>query len=270
MLITSSIDATPIQCMRIPGPTYITLIAAIAVGGIFIFPTFKMYGLMGVSIIASIAVIAVWMWTGTGEIPEKDTKDVGLGVTLPLYMSGRHSAGWWAMGITMLAVFTAYVCLVFGYIFYWTLHERFVPDDAGSLAWIAAVGLAATTAAWGLTMTARRANTADRARAFYACAAASVVAALAGGALIPAHLYLADLNPTVHVYAAIVWVLAIWSAVQTAIGAVMLAYCIARRAAGRMDARHDIDIVNVELYWHFTMVTNAITVALNAGVPLLV
>ena len=71
MLVTSTIDAEPIQCMRIAGPTFITLIAAICVAGIFIFPTFKLYWWMGVSVAVSIVVIWIWLWTGSAEIPEK-------------------------------------------------------------------------------------------------------------------------------------------------------------------------------------------------------
>jgi hypothetical protein len=45
---------------------------------------------------------------------------------------------------------------------------------------------------------------------------------------------------------------------------------MARRAAGRMTAVHDIDITNVVLYWHFTMVTVATSVVIAAGIPFLV
>ncbi len=117
MLVTSTIDAEPVQCMRIAGPTFITLIAAVCVAGIFIFPTFKLYGWMGVSVAASIVAIWIWLWTGSAEIPEKETKDVGLGTILPLYASGRDSVGWWAMCITMLGIFSAFISLVFGYFF---------------------------------------------------------------------------------------------------------------------------------------------------------
>jgi cytochrome c oxidase subunit I+III len=48
---------------------------------------------------------------------------------------------------------------------------------------------------------------------------------------------------------------------------VMQAYCMARRLAGRMTARHDIDITNVALYWHFNALTAAVTVAVVAGFP---
>ena len=72
-----------------------------------------------------------------------------------------------------------------------------------------------------------------------------------------------------HVYPATLWVIAIWNAVHLAVGAVMQLYCIARRAAGRLSAEHDIDISNVTLYWHFMAVMIAITVAVIAGFPLI-
>jgi cytochrome c oxidase subunit I+III len=47
----------------------------------------------------------------------------------------------------------------------------------------------------------------------------------------------------------------------------MQLYCVARRWRGRLTADHDIDIVNVTLYWHFVAVTVAMTVAVVAGFP---
>jgi cytochrome c oxidase subunit I+III len=48
---------------------------------------------------------------------------------------------------------------------------------------------------------------------------------------------------------------------------IMQVYCLARRVFGRMTARHDIDITNVALYWHFHAFTAMATVALLAGFP---
>ena len=76
-----------------------------------------------------------------------------------------------------------------------------------------------------------------------------------------------ELDPTAGVYQAIVWLLAIWSALHIAVGLMMHLYCAARRAAGRMTARYDMDIANVTLYWHFTVATVAITLAIIAGFP---
>ena len=270
MLVTSTIDAEPVQCMRIAGPTWITLIAAVCVGGIFIFPTFKMYGLMAVSIVASLIAIVVWLWNGSAEIPEKAVKDVGLGVTVPLYASGSDSAGWWAMAITMLAVFAAFVSLVFGHLFYWTLHEDFAPENARAAWQWPVLSLIAIAVAWLSTIAAMRWNAADNARGFYAAMLVAVIGASAGAAAIAASPRFASLDPASGVYAAMVWLLAIWSATQIVVGVVMQLYCIARRWAGRMTARHDMDIANVTLYWHFTAATVAITVAMIAGFPFVV
>ena len=267
MLVTSTIDAEPLQCMRIPGPTFITPIAALCVGGIFIFPTFKLYNWMFVAIAASIVVIAIWLWTGSAEIPEKESKDVGLGTRLPLYVSGPDSAGWWAMAITMLAIFSAFVSLVFGFFFYWSLRDDFVPAAAGGAAGWSMAGFAATALAWIATAAAHRWNRADLATWFYAAMAAAVVASCAAAGALLAAPWSAGLDPRHGVYQAMVWLLVIWCAAHVAIGVVMHLYCIARRAAGRMTSRHDMDIANVKLYWHFTGVTVAITVALVAGFP---
>ena len=79
---------------------------------------------------------------------------------------------------------------------------------------------------------------------------------------------LAGMDPTRHAYDAIVWLLVGWTVLHVAVGALMQAYCIARRLAGRMTAVHDIDIRNVALYWHFVAITATTTVAVVAGFPL--
>jgi cytochrome c oxidase subunit I+III len=76
------------------------------------------------------------------------------------------------------------------------------------------------------------------------------------------------LDPTAHAYPAIVWVLVIWTATHVGAGLIMQLYCVARSLAGHLDARHDIDIVNVALYWHFVAGTAVVTVAVIAGFPL--
>ena len=78
------------------------------------------------------------------------------------------------------------------------------------------------------------------------------------------------MDPQRHVYPAIVWLLVIWTVAHIAVGIVMQLYCAARRWARRLTPGHDIDIVNVGLYWHFVIATCAITTAVIAGFPLAV
>ena len=269
-LVTTAIDARPVQCLRLPGPSFVPAVAAVSLGGFFIIGTFHWWIPALLSLLVGIGVICYWLWIGTAVIPEKPEKNVGLGLSLPLYQSGSGSVGWWAMLITMLAVFTAFVSLVFAYFFYWTIHEDFPPADApGPGVFWPCLGGALLLGAWAGTILARRWNRADRTVAFYMGSLTSVGCALAGGAAILAGPWFHKMDPTAHVYPAIVWLLALWVALHVITGVIMQLYCVARRIAGRMTARHDIDIHNTALYWHFAVVTAVITVAVIAGFPLL-
>ncbi|MEZ6090320.1 MAG: cytochrome c oxidase subunit I [Pirellulaceae bacterium] len=268
-LVTSTVDATPIQCLRVPGPTFLTMWAAIFTGGVFIFGTFHWYWAAGVSGLFSLATILVWLWTGTAKIPEKKTKDVGLGLTLPIYVSGPAAVGWWAMFITMLGDITAFISLIFGYFFYWTVHDDFPPPGAVGPGWLWPVAsLICGTLAWGTTLAARSLNRREQGFGFYASSILAVMLSLAAAAALFAGPWLHDMNPTSHAYQAIVWVLVGWTMLHFVAGVVMHLYCMARRVAGRMTHEFDADIVNVTLYWHFVLLTVWITVLTIAGFPL--
>lgn len=268
-LVTTVIDARPIQCLRVPGPTFLTVNAAVFTGGFFILGTFHWWWSAVISGLLALGFIFAWVWTGTSAIPEKHEKPVGLGLSLPLYASGPNSVGWWAMFITMLGDLTAFLSLVFGYFFYWTVREDFPPKPSPGpgILW-PTVGAALLLGAWALTIAARQCNRHDRVAAFYAAMVTSVWLAAAGGAALLAGPWLSELDPKSHVYPAIVWVLVLWTVLHIVAGLAMQVYCIARRLAGRMTARYDIDITNVELYWHFLAFTVAVTSAVIAGFPL--
>jgi cytochrome c oxidase subunit I+III len=200
-----------------------------------------------------------WLWTGTAEIPEKEEKHIGGGLSLPLYSSGPTSAGWWAMFITMVGDSTAFASLVFGYFFYWTIHEDFTAGLAGPGMQWPSIAIALFAAAWALTLASRELNARGMVAtmrvaliAGFALTLAATMAGLAGP-------WRYSMDPTAHVYPAIVWLLALWVAVHAAVGGVMQLYCFARSLARRLTPRHDMDIHNVALYWHFLVVTAVIT-----------
>jgi cytochrome c oxidase subunit I+III len=269
-IVTSVVDARPLLCQRLPGSSFITLVAALTLGGFFILGTFHLWRLSLASLGAALVVILVWLWTGTARIPEKPDKDCGLGLTLPLYATGPASIGWWGMFVTMLADFTAYVCLLFGYFFFWTIHDDFPPGpDAGPGALWPGVAALLLVAAWGATMLARRWNRRDRALLCHAALWGGAALAGLGAAALVAGPLVTGLDPTRDVYPATVWILVVWTALHVAVGVIMQLYCSARRLAGHMTARHDADLGNVALYWHFAALTAVFTVATIAGFPLL-
>lgn len=258
-LVTSVLDARPEQVLRVGGTSKVTILSAFSLGAVFIALTFKWWIAGAIAAFTCFCAILYWLWTGTGEIPEKPQKDVGVGLALPLYASGPSSVGWWAMFITMVGDSTAFASLIFGYFFYWTIHEDFTAGSAGPGMMWPLVSAALFVFAWLATLAARHFNALARtafARAALIVALALTVVASAAGIGGP---WLHAMNPTAHVYPAIVWVLVCWTVVHACVGAVMLAYCLARSLAGRLTKTHDMDLRNVALYWHFLAITALIT-----------
>jgi cytochrome c oxidase subunit I+III len=270
-MVTSVLDAVPIQCLRVPGPTFMAFWAAVFLGAVFIFATFHWWLATIAAMVLATSAIILWLWRGTALIPEKPTKDVGRGLALPLYASGPHSVGWWAMLITMIGDSTAFLSLVFGYFFFFTIHADFPPPDADGpgLLW-PLVALALMLASWLAAQLSLRANRAGAVGMAQLLMAGGAGLAAAGGAALVYAPFVTGLDPVTHVYPATVWVLAIWTSVHAAVGALMLLYCLARSVAGRMTPAHDIDIANVALYWHFMAATAVIAVGTIALFPLAV
>jgi cytochrome c oxidase subunit I+III len=266
-LVTTVLDAEPIQVLRVAGTSPVPLVSAVCLGAVFIALTFHWWIATAVAGVACLGAIVYWLWTGTAEIPEKLEKDIGLGLTLPLYASGPASVGWWAMFITMVGDGAAFASLVFGYFFYWTVHEDFTAGVAGPGWQWPMVAFALFVAAWAAMLAARWLNTSGRTGGRHASIAAAFVLTVAASAAGFAGPWSHDMQPTQHVYPAIVWVLVIWVLAHAAVGAVMQFYCLARSFAGRLTAKHDIDLRNVVLYWHFLAITAAIVFAVIGLFP---
>jgi cytochrome c oxidase subunit I+III len=247
----------------------VPLVCAVTLGGFFVFGTFHLWWPALASLVAALFLVCYWLWTSTALHPEKPRKDVGGALTLPLYVSGSDSVGWWGMFITMLADITAFICLVFGYFFFWTIHDDFPPAASPSpgVFW-PLVGAGFLGVAWVSTLAARRFNSADRAGAFYLALGGGAACAIAGAIALVFGPWSSGLDPTVHAYGATVWILVIWTVLHVAIGSIMLAYCMLGRVAGRITRTYDMDLHNVVLYWHFAILTTAITTAVIAGFPL--
>jgi len=269
-IVTSTVDAEPLQCLRVPGPTFITHLAAFFSAGFFIFATYHWWVPAFVSGGLGVMFILYWLWSGTAWIPEKDEKDVGMGKTLPLYVSGPKAVGWWAMMITMLADITAFVSLIFGYFFYWTVQDNFPPEGMAGpgLMW-PLVGGGLLLMSWIFTSLGKRWNRMDKGILFYlsltfgvCCSLGGIIAFLRGPEIY-------QMDPTRHVYEAIVMILIYWTIFHAIVGMIMQLYCMARRLGGKMTARYDADVTNVSLYEIFLAFTAVVTALVISGFPLL-
>lgn len=262
-IITSVLDARPVSVIRLGTPSFKPMLTAIALGGVFILTTFHLYWAALACAFTTLFMVLLWLWTGTAEIPEKECKPIGHGIKLPLYISGAKAPGWWAMFITMMADATAFSGLVFGYFFFWTRHPDFPPADMAAApgAFWPMVALAVALLSWTLTVAARQLNAAGSvgaARMALAAGAAfsayGVYAGLAGP-------WLSGMDPEAHVYPAIVWTLAIWTAAHSGVAIIMQGYTLARSIAGRMTPKYDADVRNITVYMHFFALTAIVTYA---------
>ncbi|WP_375176021.1 cytochrome c oxidase subunit I [Pseudooceanicola sp.] len=265
-LVTSVIDAEPVQVQRVTGPTWITHLAALFTGGAFIFPTFHWYPPAIVSGALAICCIIYWLWTATARPPEADSKDVGLGLRLPTYAAGPSSVGWWAMWITMLGDATAFASLIFGFFFYWTASPDFPPEGAlHAGAGLVGIAAAAFAVNWAVTVAARQLNRAGSVRAARICLVLAPICAGLGAASLIGSVW--GLSPESHVYPAILWALAVWIAVHAGAGVIMQLYCLAGSLFGKLTPRYDADIWNVSLFWHFVTISALVTCAVMGLAP---
>ncbi|WP_163850131.1 cytochrome c oxidase subunit I [Pseudooceanicola aestuarii] len=266
-LITSVIDAEPIQVQRVTGPTWITHLAAAFTGGAFILPTFSLYTPAIISGALAVCTIIWWLWTATARppAPEDTRKDVGLGLNLPTYASGPASTGWWAMWITMLGDATAFASVIFGVFFYWTARPDFPPEGAlHADAVLVALSCGALLLSWALTLFARRSNRRGAVTGARIClGTGAVLGSLGIAAMLGA---VTALEPTTHVYPAILCALAVWIIVHAGLGTIMQLYCLAGSIFGKLTPRYDADLWNISLFWHF----HALSVAVAGAVMILV
>ncbi|NZD62769.1 cytochrome c oxidase subunit I [Rhizobium sp. WYCCWR 11290] len=254
-LVTSVLDAEPQQCLRVGGTSLLTIISALALGGAFIALTFHWWILTALCTTATLAAILIWLWTGTGEIPRQNLRDIGLGKQVPLYASGPASVGWWAVFITMAGDGTAYASLMFGYFFYWTIHPDFTAGLPGPGRLWPLMAAALFALAWLAMLFAQYINTMGRVASVRLCLLTATFLTLAACAAGLAGPYLYDMQPTAHVYPAIVWVIILWTVIHGLVAVIMQLYCLAGSFAGRLTAEYDADLRNVVLYWHFLIIT---------------
>ncbi|MGF7147034.1 cytochrome c oxidase subunit I+III [Sphingomonas zeicaulis] len=268
-IITTVLDARPLQVARLAGPSVVPMITAVLLGSVFILTTYHLYWSALIGGVLTLGAILYWLWTGTGEFPEKPEKSIGHGISLPLYTSGPASSGWWAMFITMMADATAFASLIFGYFFYWTVHPDFPPAELGhpGAGWTMAA-LALLLAGWVATIGARNTNARGHIRLSRLLLVFAALASMAGGATTLAGPWVNGLDPVAHVYPAIVWVIAIWTAMHAGVGLIMQLYGLASSLAGRVTPSHDGDLHNIALYQHFmafTALVSLCTIGLFPG-----
>jgi cytochrome c oxidase subunit I+III len=267
-LLTSPVTAMPEQIIRLPHPTWLAFIAAVATALVFAAMTLKLAALGAIAGSVAVAAIMYWWWTMDAALP-REPVDAGRGVSLPLYQNGSGSIGWWGMAVLLVSDAAIVASLVFAYLFLWTARPTPWPPDGSQVPTFVgpAVASALVAGAWLAFEAADRFNAQGRRHLNSASLVASAVLGVVG--LVLGHGWLAglDSDPTAHGYGASVWTVLGYAALHVAIGAAMALWCLARVALGMIDAWRSLTLRVCLLWWRFTAPVAALTLFLVAGFP---
>ncbi len=270
-LRTSVIEARPEQIIRLPHPTWVPLLAAVATAVVFLFLIFQAYVVSAVA--AGVVLVLLWLWLWrTEEQPAGATGPAGMGFDLPVGDSGPSSHSWWGVALLLLVDASMFGSLVFGYYFLWTTQpDNWPPAEFGDIglwpAAIAALLLVAGSAAvhWGDTGIRRD----RRLRLAGGMILGALLAPAAAVALILTA-WLPAIDARAHSYGAVVWTLIGYQIVHLAICLLMAAFVLARLGAGRMAAGRAAAARNSALFWHYTTGQGLVVLAVVALSPLAV
>ena len=253
LLITSAVDAEPLQVAILPGNTWTPLVAAALTSLLFIGFLMKLYWLAAAGAVLALGALAAWAWQ-SGDRPEHEDMDVGHGLRLPFHYCTARPPGWWGAFIALLADGALFFSLLFAYFFLWTVSPSWPPDDdRGMSLLLPAAGVAALAASSVAIWWAERANRAGRSLVLRTGLAAAIVLALAFLGLQGASLLMSGLSAKSHAYGALVYTIVGFQFVHVLVGILMAGFVLLRSYRGHVSARRPGEPAVAALFWHYTV-----------------
>jgi cytochrome c oxidase subunit I+III len=263
-IVTSAIDASPQYVLRLPMPGWPPVIAAVFTAAFFLLLTVKWVLPAAACGLIAVAAMLRWGWdldSGTKLAPI----DIGGGISLPAYASGPVSHTWWAAIVLILVIATTYVCLLFSYLYLWTVQPEVWPSadpPIGYAVIAAAACLLLSSAALGVANLALKR---DNGMVLYAALGFGIALIAAAFALeLSAH---RGLDPSESSYAATVQTVVAFNGVTTLAVIVLALYALVRRARGLLDSERRNVFDNARLLWHYVVGQNLAGLALVHGFP---
>jgi len=260
-IVTSPVEAVPQYLMRLPGPGWPHLIAAVFTAAFFLLLTVKAVALALACGGIVIAAMIAWMWSS--DPASAGEADIGAGISLPTYVAGPTHPSWWAMVVVLLVAGALYLSYVFGYLYLWTVSPATWPTTPISMpSWpvtcliVSGVALAAATRLLGSS------------RLLFALALACGIGALLVGLALDAWTqWQSGLRPSASGYAAMVYANAVLQAQIAGVVTAMGAFTLARLVAGRLDADRRVVFDNLALLWGYAIGEAALGLLLTHGFP---
>jgi cytochrome c oxidase subunit I+III len=264
-IVTSPIEGLPQYLLRLPGPGWAHLLAAVLTAAFFLLLTVKATTPAFVCGAGAIVMILAWMWNS--DPPPVGDIDIGGGIALPSYASGPASHSWWAMIVLQLVAGSLYLAFAFSYLYLWTVAPAGWPAEADrpALDVPMTVGLLLVGASISVMAAGRLL---DRSMLLFAPPLLLALAAIAGAAALELDgQWSSGIRPDGGAYGAMVY-LGSFLQVQLVMPAIVMGlFALARRIAGRLDSVRRVVFDNFALLLHYTVGQGLFGLLLLHGAP---
>lgn len=251
-IVTAPLDARPQYVLRLPGPGWAPLLAAVLTAAFFMLLTVKFVTLAAICGLGTVFFIIVWMWDA--DPAPAGRVDIGGDIHLPTYVTGPMSHSWWAMVVLLLVAGSLYLSYAFSYLYIWTTNPADFAnrDTMPGVAWpfTTAVMLGASgVGLWG----ARQALLRNRGLSFVALLIASALLLAGSAGAEAAGEWISGRRPWRTAFDALVYLNSLLQLQIIGAVVIMTGFAVARRLTGRIDRTRRVVMDNLSLLWLFAI-----------------
>lgn len=233
------------QVILLPQNTFLPLWTALATGAFFLAMLAKLYWAVPVALAAMLVLFLMWT-RATGQREDSGPLPVGRGASALPHVECANAPSWWATLFTLLADATLFASLIFGGLFLWNSAPGWPSGSAPQIGLVLSLLAAAALGAGGASgvIASRRAGRAPG-NWLLVCALSHVVST---ACLL--WMALADTPGRMdHALSATCFVILVYAAFHTALGAVFALYGFWRDREGYVSARRSLDL-RIGRLWH--------------------
>lgn len=248
----------PDQIIILPNPTVLSLVTALATGGVFLGLLFKLYWLAGLAAAVTI-VLFCWWPHAIGSRDDRGELPIGLGESVPEDSEVRQNATVLGNMLALAMNGTLFISLVFGALFLLVVAPGWgnVNRAAFDIIHLAPPVLISIAAGIAAQLTRTRSSDAARLPLLFGAG----LAVLAGFAVIPMVMALPPIGA--HAYAAVSFALLIYAQIHCGLAGLMGLHAYWRLRAGFVSARRRTDLKLAELWVGYGALVTLVSVAVT-------